>query len=96
MNSPAKNVKGMAIASMVLGIVGIVFSFFCYPIGFICALVGLPLGAVAKAQISKGTASREGNGQAVTGIVLGIITLAIAVLAMIAFGAAISEFESSL
>ena len=85
------SVKGMAIASMVLGIVGIVFAFFCYPVGFICALVGLPLGAVAKSKIAKGQASTDGNGQAVTGIVLSIITVAIALIMVAVVGAAVGS-----
>lgn len=70
---------------MVLGIVGIVFAFLCYPIGFILALVGLPLGGVALSKISKGTVKPDGKGMAITGIVLGIITIAIAILVAIAF-----------
>ena len=89
--SPQQSVKGMAIASMVLGIVGIVFAFFCYPVGFICALVGLPLGGVAKSKIAKGKASKDGNGQAVTGIVLCIITVAIAIIMIVVVGAAIGS-----
>ena len=80
---------------MVLGIVGIVFAFFCYPIGFVCAVVGLPLGGVAKSQIASGKASRDGNGQAVAGIVLCIISIAVAILAMVAFGNAVNELSQS-
>ena len=86
--SPQAGGSGLAIASMVLGIVGIVFAFFCYPVGFVCALVGLPLGGVAKSNIAKGTAPASSNGQAVTGIVLSVITVAIAVIMMIAIGSA--------
>ena len=93
--SALPSVKGMAIASMVLGIVGIVFAFFCYPVGFICALVGLPLGAVAKSKISKGQASRDANGQAVTGIVLCIITVAIAIIMVAVVGAAIGSLGTA-
>ena len=67
----------MAVASMVLGIVGFLISCCFYPATIVMAVVGLILGAVA---IKKGPA---GKGMAVTGIVLSIISLAFAVLVII-------------
>ena len=67
----------MAVASMVLGIVGFLISCCFYPVTIVLAVVGLILGAVA---IKKGPA---GKGMAVTGIVLSIISLAFAVLVII-------------
>jgi uncharacterized membrane protein len=94
-NQPAGSLgsaSGLAIASMVLGIVGIVFAFLCYPIGFVLAIVGLPLGGVALSKINKGTVKPDGKGQAITGVVLSIITLAIALIMMFVVGAALSGF----
>lgn len=74
---------GMAIASMVLGIVGIVFfwvPWLCIP----CAIVGLILGAVSKRRIAEANGQLGGGGMAVTGIVLSIIALALYVLGLIA------------
>ena len=78
---------------MVLGIVGIVFAFLCYPIGFILAVIGLPLGGVALSNISKGKVVPDGKGKATAGIVLAIITLAIAVIMIFVVGAALSDLS---
>ena len=75
--APPEGSVGMAVASMVLGIVGFLISCCFYPAAIVMAVVGLILGAVA---IKKGPA---GKGMAVTGIVLSIISLAFAVLVII-------------
>lgn len=64
--------KGMAIASMVLGIVGIVLCAWFY-IGIPCAIVGLVLGCIYR---SKGGR----NGMATAGIICSSIGLGLAVL----------------
>lgn len=70
--------RGLAIASLVLGIV----SFFCC--GSICSIVGLVLGIVSRSK------QKENNGMATAGIVLSVIALALwavyVVLALV-FGA---------
>lgn len=64
--------KGLSIASMVLGIVGIILS--CTGVGIICGLLALIFGGIA---LNK----KQGiKGMAIAGIVLGIITLALWVL----------------
>ena len=75
--APPEGSVGMAVASMVLGIVGFLISCCFYPVTIVLAVVGLILGAVA---IKKGPA---GKGMAVTGIILSIISLAFAVLLII-------------
>jgi len=75
--APPEGSVGMAVASMVLGIVGFLISCCFYPATIVMAVVGLILGAVA---VKKGPA---GKGMAVTGIVLSIISLAFAVLVII-------------
>ncbi|MGN0463023.1 MAG: DUF4190 domain-containing protein [Ruminococcus sp.] len=60
---PADNSKGLAIASLVLGIV----SFFCC--GSVCSIVGLVLGIMSRKK------NPVNNGMATAGIVLSIIAL---------------------
>lgn len=84
-NSPRKGGAGMAIASMVLGILSILFSCCLYYVALPCGLVGLVLGAVA---IKKDTA---GKGMAVAGVVLSIISLALAVITIAMGGALLAE-----
>jgi hypothetical protein len=63
---------GLAIASMVCGIVSLVL--FCvYAISIPCAIVAITLGLIAKSQIRRGAAS--GNGMAITGIICGALSL---------------------
>ena len=70
--TPATPGKGLAIASMVLGIV----SFFCF--GIICGILAIILGGVAK---SKGCKS----GMATAGIVCGVVGLALYIITLIFF-----------
>lgn len=74
---PPSNNKGMAIASMVLGIVSIVFSCCFYYISFPCAIIGLILGILSVKKIP------DAKGMAIAGIVLSAISLAFAVIALI-------------
>ena len=68
--------NGLATASLVTGIVGVVFS-------FLIAIVGLILGVVATAL---GFAARSGgarNGKTTAGIVLGIVAVVVAIVMMV-------------
>lgn len=82
--------KGQSIAAMVLGIIGV--GILCIPIpyvaGFIslgCGVTAAILGGISVKKVNQGIAA--GKGQAITGLVLGIIVCALAVLGII--GAAI-------
>jgi hypothetical protein len=79
---------GMAIASMVLGIVAIVFSFL--PgigwLSLICAIVGLILGMNSKRKIRESNGQLGGAGMATAGIVLNIICLVLYLLVLVACG----------
>jgi len=65
---------------MVLGILSAVIC--CYPL-MLCSLVGLPLGLVALTRIQKGTADPKGKGQAIAGVVLSSIVLALGVIGIV-------------
>lgn len=68
--------NGMAIASMVLGIVWI------YWLGSILALV---FGYIAKRQIAESNGTQRGSGMATAGIVLGWVGVGTLVLAILVF-----------
>ncbi len=77
---PQEEKKGMSIASMVLGIVGLIA--WCIPIiGGPVGIVGLILGIVG---MKKG-----GKGMAIAGIIMSVITIILAVINAIA-GAALA------
>jgi hypothetical protein len=86
------NVRGLAVASMVLGIVAAVFTILCWPIGIVCALVGLPMGAVAFARINSGSAANDGKGQAIAGLVLSLVALSLTVIVWLALGLTMMAF----
>lgn len=79
-NAPVDNEpeagKGMAIASMVLGIVSIVMLCCSYWISVPCAVVGLILGIIHNKKNGK-------NGMAIAGIVCSIVSLVLLVLLLI-------------
>lgn len=80
-NSAGSN--GMAIASMVLGIIALVFGCCLWYISIPCSIVGLILGGVSLAQ------KRGGKGMAIAGIVLSAIGIIVAIIVLVALGGAI-------
>ena len=67
--------NGLAIASLVTGIVGVVFA-------FLFAIVGLALGVVSAAM--GGVARRSTrSGQATAGLVLGVVAIVLAIVNMV-------------
>lgn len=80
------NNDGMAIASMILGILSIVFCC-CYGwISIPLAIIGIILGAVC---LSKNT---SGRGMAIAGIVTSIIALALLLVAIFIIGSVASFY----
>ena len=89
--------KGQAVASMVLGIIGVVF--LCVPIaisGLIslaCGITALILAAQGMKKASAGTAG--GKGMAITGLVLGCIVCGLAALSLILLAAGVAMLGSA-
>jgi hypothetical protein len=73
---------GMAIASMVLGIISAV-TFCAWYISVPCGIIAICLGMVAKGKINRGEGG--GSGMATAGLVLGVIGVAIAILVIVLF-----------
>jgi len=86
--------SGLAVASLVLGIVAVVvvllFGVFFGWISAICAIVGLILGIVAKGQIKSSNGQIGGNGMALAGIILSVAGLLLWILSMVACAALFS------
>ena len=68
--------NGLAIASLVVGIVGILFTFYG-----VVGLIALILGFVARRQINSG--GQRGRGLAIAGIILGIIGIILGILSIV-------------
>lgn len=89
-NVPQSEKKGLAIASMVLGICSIVPGW-CIPyLPFVLGLIGVILGGVSLAK------KQGGKGMAIAGLVTSIISLAIYVILLVFVGATASAIFSSL
>ncbi|EYT66710.1 MULTISPECIES: DUF4190 domain-containing protein [Curtobacterium] len=77
-NAPATNSgNGIAVGSLVLGIVGVVFSFLFVWVGLIASIIGLVLGFVARRR-NAGT-----RGMVLAGIILSVIGLVLSIIFII-------------
>lgn len=72
-NVPQNQSKGLSIASMVLGIVSLVFFCFAY-ICIPCGIIAIILGGVALAK------KAAGKGMAITGLVCAVVGVAVYVI----------------
>jgi hypothetical protein len=90
----AQKKVGMAVASMVLGIFTILV--FWIPVvgfmGIVTGLLAIVLGAVANGNVNKKPQEFGGKGMALTGLVLGIVALALTVLFWLIIGSIIAAF----
>ena len=84
-----KKSNGLAVASLVLGIVAIVFSFIglSIPFGLIIGIVGIVLGVMAK--------KKNPSGMATAGLVLSIIGTILCAIIFIACAACIGAIGSA-
>lgn len=81
--SAAPPASGMAIASFVLGLIGLLF-IWLYGLGVLLTIPGVILGHVAQNQIHNSRGAIGGGGFAVAGLVLGYITIGLAALCIAA------------
>lgn len=84
-NTPVSSSKGLSIAALVCGIIGVVGLFLsAHPviavITFVIAILGLVLGAVG---MKKAKENNEPRGLAIAGLVLGIVGTALGLIGVI-------------
>src|SRR5262249_37559447 len=79
MYGPVGRNNGLAIASMVLGIVSLTIAVFAFFVSWIGSGLALVFGYVANRRIAKSEGTLGGRGMAVAGIVLGWIGSALAI-----------------
>lgn len=75
--------SGLAIASMILGILSLVFCWLPYFIGVMMSVLAIIFGGVAMGQTSRDP-TLGGRGMAIAGLVCGIVSIAILVILVIA------------
>jgi hypothetical protein len=93
---PPKQGAGLAIASMVLGIIALLLSWIpiINNLAAILAVVGLGLGIPALIRARRGT--HNGKGLAITGLVTSVIAIVLVILTQMLFVKAIDEVQQSL
>jgi hypothetical protein len=74
-------VNGMSVASLVLGIVGLIP--YCY---FVPAVLAIIFGAVGIGQVNRSFGTYKGKGMAIAGLVLGIVSIVFWVFIIILVG----------
>lgn len=86
--SPPRPTSGLALASMICGIGGMVLCFIVLP-----SIAAVILGHLALKETSDGT--RSGKGQAITGLVLGYVVCGIALVYLVVWliGFVASQFD---
>src|SRR6185437_13800172 len=90
----ARPANGLGVAALVLGVASLVaaVSFVLFPLALLGGLVAAILGGIA---VSRGRASGAANsGQAIAGIVCGVIALAIAVVYAVRVGTFVADNTS--
>ena len=74
---PAKLPQGMAVSSLVLGIIGLLLA--CLAFGAVFGIVAVILGVVALGRVRRGV--NGGKGLAIAGIVTGVLAVLIGIIA---------------
>jgi Domain of unknown function (DUF4190) len=91
--NPQQPGAGMAVASMVLGIIALVL--FCvWYVSIPCAIVAIVLGVMARGKAQRGEAS--GRGMATAGLTCGIVALVLDILLLILAIVGFSMFGSEI
>ena len=83
-----KQDQGMAVGSLVCGIIGLITSF--WGIGIILAIIAVILGHVHKGNLKKEPTKYTGDGLAIGGLVCGYITIGISVIGFLFLGSMFS------
>lgn len=85
--APPRN--GLGIAALIVGILAVPFGIIFFPIGFVLGLVGIGLGVAGRRRAKRGEATN--GGAALTGLVLSVIGLLIAITFGFFFGYILKE-----
>jgi hypothetical protein len=77
---PSQTTNGLAVASLVLGLVG-------WTLAGVGSVLAVIFGHIAIKQIDRSGGTQHGRGMALAGVVMGWIAIAVAVIAIIAIAA---------
>jgi len=88
--------NGFAVASFVIGLIAISLAiafWYWWYLGLLLGIMALIFGLVGQSQIKSSNGNQTGYGLAIAGLVLGIISIAIPILALAACAACISSLH---
>jgi hypothetical protein len=88
--APTPRTNSMATAGLVMGILSITCGMCCYGLPF--NLLGVIFSLIAMAQINQDPQTQQGKGMAIAGLVLSLLSIAMAVLFFV-FGLALSTSD---
>jgi type II secretory pathway pseudopilin PulG len=83
--------NGMAVAGMVLGILGLALCWLPF-VGWLCALLGIILGGLGMSKAKQ--VAGKGKGMAIAGLICGLLGLLIGVMLFVLATMAVSSFDS--
>ena len=87
MQGPQIGTSGLAVASMVLGIIALVF--FCFwPIAIPCGVIGIILGGIGASECKGPNPRRTGMGMAIAGISCASVSIGLYVIVFLLVGVA--------
>ena len=89
----AKTMCGLAVASLVMGILAVIPGAVCG--GPLFAILGIVFSCVAQSKIKRSGGLLEGRGLAVAGLVTSIVGLALCLLIMLIFGVAFGSMAAA-
>jgi len=75
-----RHTSGMAVASLVMGVLSFVLNFFC--VGVITSLLAIALGALALSEMKRNP-NVEGRGLAMAGLILGAVALLVGIIVVV-------------
>ena len=83
--------NGLGTAALVLGILAVLFGVLFFPLGFLLALAGIGVGIAGRRRATRGEATN--GGAALTGLILSVVGLLIAIAAGFFVGYIFSQTE---
>lgn len=84
--APARKTNSLAVAGLIMGILSVILVCCCY--GFPFNVLGLTFSIIGLAQIRANPQSNDGQGAAIAGLVLSLLSLLLAVAILLIYGAA--------
>ncbi len=80
----SQRISGLAVASLVLGILGVLFGWLC--LGLVFSILAIVFGHIAYSQVNRQPTELTGKGMAITGFILGYVSIVTSIIIGFLFG----------